>query len=81
VRARVFACVRVCVKLLHQLIEASGPGGVIRSSSVAGTLRELSVGLCSGNFLMYRASGGIVARVIGRGFQAGLAVPTDAAIE
>jgi hypothetical protein len=30
----------------------------IIKSFVAGTLRELSVGLCRGNFLMYRASGG-----------------------
>jgi hypothetical protein len=30
---------------------------------------------------MYRASGGMFARVSGRGFRAGLAVPTDEAIE
>jgi hypothetical protein len=48
---------------------------------VADTLRELSVGLCRGNFLLYRASGGMFARVSGRGFRAGLAVPTEEAIE
>jgi hypothetical protein len=70
------------MKLLHQLgDEAAGPGGITRASFVAGTLRELSVGLCRGNFLMYRASGGMFARVSGRGFRAGLAVPTDEAIE
>jgi hypothetical protein len=42
---------------------------------------ELSVGLCGGNFLMYHASGGLLARVSGRVFRAGLAVPTDEAIE
>jgi hypothetical protein len=68
--------------LLHQLgDEAAGPGGMTRASFVAGTLRELNVGLCRGNFLMYRASGGMFARVSGRGFRAGLAVPTDEAIE
>jgi hypothetical protein len=70
------------MKLLHQLgDEAAGPGGITRASFVAGTLQELSVGLCRGNFLMYRASGGMFARVSGRGFRAGLAVPTDEAIE
>jgi hypothetical protein len=70
------------MKLLHQLgDEAAGPGGIAWASFVAGTLRELSVGLCRGNFLMYRASGGMFARVSGIGFQAGLAVPMDEAIE
>jgi hypothetical protein len=70
------------MKLLHQLgDEAAGPGGITQASFVAGTLRELSVGLCRGNFLMYRASGGMFARLSGRGFRAGLAVPTDEAIE
>jgi hypothetical protein len=70
------------MKLLHQLgEEAAGPGGIIRASFVAYTLRELSVGICRGNFLMYRASGGMFARVSGRGFRAGLAVPTDEDIE
>jgi hypothetical protein len=70
------------IKLLHPLgDEAAGPGGITRASFVAGTLRELSVGLCRGNFLMYRASGGMFAWVSSRGFPAGLAVPTDEAIE
>jgi hypothetical protein len=70
------------MKLLHQLRdEAAGPGGVTRASFVAGTLCELSVGLCRGNFLIHRASGGMFAMVSGRGFRAGLAVPTDEAIE
>jgi hypothetical protein len=70
------------MKLLHQLgDEADGPGGVAQASVVAGTLRKLSVGLCRGNLLMYRASGGMVARVSTRGFWAGLAVPTDETVE
>jgi hypothetical protein len=57
------------MKLLHQLgDEAAGPGSVTRASLVASTLRELSVVLCRGNFLMYCASGGMLARVSGRGF-------------
>jgi hypothetical protein len=70
------------MKLLHQLAdEAAGPGGITPAPFVGGTLRELSVGRCRGNFLMYRASGGMFTRVSGRGFRAGLAVPTDEAIE
>jgi hypothetical protein len=55
--------------------------GAAQASVVAGTLRELSVGLCRGNLLIYRASGGMVARVSSRGFWARLAVPTDETIE
>jgi hypothetical protein len=61
--------------------EAASPGGVTRASFVAGTLHKLSVGLCRGNFLMHRVRGGILARVSGRRFWAGLVVPTDEAIE
>jgi hypothetical protein len=40
------------MKVLHDLgEEAAGPGGVSRSSFMAGALKELSVGLCRGNFL------------------------------
>jgi hypothetical protein len=68
--------------LLHQLgDEAASPGIVTQASLIASTLRELSVALCRGNFLMYCASGGMLARVSGRGFWARLAVPTDEAIE
>jgi hypothetical protein len=68
--------------LLHKLgDEAARPGGVTRASFVAGTLCYLDVGLCRGNFLMYRASGGMLAWVSRRGFWAGLAVPTHKVIE
>jgi hypothetical protein len=39
------------IKLLHVLgNKAAGPGRVERVSFAAGALRELSVGLCRGNF-------------------------------
>jgi hypothetical protein len=65
-------------RLLHSLgDEAAGPGGVSRASFVAGALRELSVGLIWGNFLLYRASVGMLARSSGSSFRAGLSVPND----
>jgi hypothetical protein len=66
------------MKLLHALgDEAAGPGGVQRASFVAGALRELSVGLCRGNFFMYRSCLGMLAKSSGTGFWAGMRVPTD----
>jgi hypothetical protein len=44
---------------------------------LAGALRELSVGLCRGNFFMYRACLGMLVKSSGTGFQAGMRVPTD----
>jgi hypothetical protein len=67
---------------MHQLgDEATCTGGVTRASFVAGTLHELSVGLCRGNSLLYRASRGMLVRISCRGFRAGLAVPTEEALE
>jgi hypothetical protein len=66
------------MKLLHALgDEAAGPGGVNRASFVAGALRELSVGLCRGNFSMYRAYLGILAKSSGTRVRAGMRVPID----
>jgi hypothetical protein len=49
----------LAMMLLHLLgDESAGPEGVTRASFVNGTLRELSVGLCRGNFFAYRASVG-----------------------
>jgi hypothetical protein len=57
------------MKLLHDLgEEVAGPGGVLRSSFVAGAQRELSVGLCRGQFMAYQASLGVLARSSGFAF-------------
>jgi hypothetical protein len=61
--------------------EAAGLGGVSRSSFVAGTLRELSRGLCRCNLMAYRASLGVLARSSGSGFRPGLSLPTDGHVE
>jgi hypothetical protein len=69
-------------KLLHLLgDEAAGSEGVTRASFVNSALRELSVGLCQGNFFAYRASIGMLAKSSGASFQAGMRVPTDECVE
>jgi hypothetical protein len=69
---------QTAMKLLHLLGDnAAGPVGVTRASFVNGALRELSVGLCRGNFLSYQASVGMFARSSGASLRAGLSVPTN----
>jgi hypothetical protein len=63
--------------MLADMFMAASPSGVTRASFVHGPLRELSVGLCRGNFLSYRASVGMLARSSGASFRADLRVPTD----
>jgi hypothetical protein len=47
---------QAAMKLLHLLgDETAGPGGVSWALFVAGALRELSMGLIRGNFLLYCA--------------------------
>jgi hypothetical protein len=59
------------MKLLYSLgVEAAGPGGVSRAAVVADALRELSVGLIQGHFMLYRATVGMLARCSGSSFQA-----------
>jgi hypothetical protein len=66
------------MKLQHTLgEEAAGPEGVSRASFVDGALRELSVGLAKGNYFLYRASVGMLARSSGACFRPGLARSTD----
>jgi hypothetical protein len=56
---------------------AESAGGVSKSGFVAGAIRELSVGMCRGNFYVYRDGFGLPAGDLGRGFSPGLARPTD----
>jgi hypothetical protein len=66
------------MKLLHTLgEEAAGPWDASRASFVDGALRELSVGLVGGNYFLYRASVGMLARSSGACFRPCLARPTD----
>jgi hypothetical protein len=69
---------QLAMKLLHQLgNEAAGASGVSRASFVSGGLRELSVDLVRGNFWLYRATVGMLARVSGSSFRPCLSQPTD----
>jgi hypothetical protein len=67
------------ISFLGQLgMEAEEAGHeVSKSSFVAAAIRELSVGLCRGNYQMYRASLGLLAGVSGRWFREGAAHPTE----
>jgi hypothetical protein len=50
---------------------------VSKSGFVAAAIRELSVGLCRGNYQMYRALLGLLAGVSRRGFREGAAHSTE----
>jgi hypothetical protein len=67
------------ISFLGQLgLEAEEAGRkVSKSGFVAAAIRELSVGLCWGNYQMYRANLGLLAEVFGRGFLEGAAHPTE----
>jgi hypothetical protein len=58
--------------------EAAGPGGVSRALFMAGTLRELGVGLIRGDLLLYHASVSVLAWSSGTSLWAALIVPADA---
>jgi hypothetical protein len=54
---------------------------LVVNGAVNRALRELSVGLCRGNFFASRASVGMLARCSGASFKAGMRVPTDECVE
>jgi hypothetical protein len=57
--------------------EAVAGGDVSKSGFVAAALRELSAGLCKGNYLMHRAVLGWLAGVSRRGFCPGADLPVE----
>jgi hypothetical protein len=67
------------ISFLGQLgLEAKKAGRkVSKSGFVAAAIRELSVGLCRGNYQLYRASLCLLAGVSGHGFREGAAHPTE----
>jgi hypothetical protein len=54
--------------------------GVRKSGFVASAIRELSLGLCRGNYYMYRAAWGLLAQVTWHGFRAGADRLPDAVV-
>lgn len=65
------------LELLNTLAtSASASGTVVKGDFVGTALRELSVGLCKGNGIMYRAGLMVLARCSGRAFMSGTIVPT-----
>lgn len=64
--------------LLNKLAEcASASGVVFKDGFVVNALRELSVGLCRGNCVLYKRSLYALARVSGTAFRAGADIPTS----
>ncbi len=64
--------------LLSELAEAAAAGPPVRPKDgfVAHALRELSIGLCKGNAVLYKRSMYALARVSGDAFRAGMDNPT-----
>ena len=75
-------CIFECVKLdcAHLWIRLSmivtHTGGVNKDGFVMNALRELSIGLCRGNAMLYKRSLPVMARVSGTSFRSGMLVPT-----
>ena len=64
--------------LQNKLAERASASGVVFKDDVVGNaLRELSVGLCRGNFVLCKCSLYALARVSGTAFRAGADIPTS----
>ena len=64
--------------LLNKLAEcASASGVVFKDCFVHNALRELSVGMCRGNCVLYKRSLYALDRVSDTAFRAGAAIPTS----
>ena len=63
--------------LLNKLAECASASGVVFKDFVVNALRELSVGLCRGNCVLYKRSLYALARVSGTAFRAGADIPTS----
>ena len=64
--------------LLNTLAEcASASGVVFKDGFVVNALRELSIGLCMGNCVLYKRSLYALAHVSGTAFRASADIPTS----
>ena len=67
--------------LLNKIAECASSSGVVsKDAFVVFNLRELSVGQCGGNCVMYKRSLFALARVSGIAFRAGADIPTSGII-
>jgi nucleotide-binding universal stress UspA family protein len=65
------------MELLNTLATAATRGGAdFKGDFVTNALKEISVGLCRGNAILYRRSLYVLARTSGNAFRAGMDVPT-----
>ena len=65
------------MQLLNDLAStAAASGVVVKADFVGSALRELSVGLCKGNGIVYRAGLKVLARCAGTAFLPGAMVPS-----
>jgi hypothetical protein len=63
--------------LLNILAESASASGIVfKDSFVVNALRELSAGLCRGNWVLYKCGLYALARVSGNAFHAGSDIPT-----
>ena len=63
--------------MLNTLADVAATGGTVdRDAFMRTALRELSIGLCRGNGVLYKRSVTVLARVTGTSFLAGLPAAT-----
>ena len=66
------------MELINKLAATAAAGGAVgKGAFKAGALRELSVGLCRGNGVLYRRSLGVLARVSSSAIIAIMTVPAS----
>jgi hypothetical protein len=69
---------KAAMGLLNTLAATAVAGGARKKSTfVTNALRQLSVGLCRGNGVMYRRALGVLANATGRAFRLGMDCPTS----
>ena len=65
------------MQLLNTLVDVAAAGGSVdRDAFMRTALRELSIGLCRGNGVLYKRGVTVLARVTGTSFLAGLPAAT-----
>ena len=66
------------MELINKLTAMAAAGSAVESAFMTKTLRELSVGFCKSNGVLYRRSRGYLAHTSGGASKARMTVPTSA---